>query len=231
MDTNDQSKGCPEWGYRLNFSPSESDPIHHFCGANEIRGSVCPNCNKPLLRLLSLDAKDPRLEFDATRHPVVHLLYCWTCSIPYGNFSYKICNDGGVELLHIPPKNKYEFGPDGPYDGFTGVYPRLPVTLQALSPEQQGNQIARFLSDSEDDDKFGPGHQIGGHPKIDNPSKTLCPMCSLEMPLLAAICDDATGNNPGKVEGKDTFTSNCGVQMIFNFCRNCSVVSAYHSND
>ena len=105
------------------------------------------------------------------------------------------------------------------------------MTLQPLSPEQQDDQIARFFSDSETDDKVGSGHQIGGYPKIDNPSKTFCPMCSADMPVLATICDDATGNNPERVKGSDTFTDNRGVQMVFNFCRNCSVISAYHSND
>jgi hypothetical protein len=58
-----------------------------------------------------------------------------------------------------------------------------------------------------------------------------CPVCSTEMPLLAAICDDATGNDPFGVEVENSFVGNGGVQMIFHLCRECSVVSAYHSCD
>jgi hypothetical protein len=111
MDVNGQSRGCPEWGYRLNFSPAKDDSIHQFCGPNEIPGGVCPNCEKPLLRLLSLDAKDGRLEFDAAHLPFVHLLYCWACSIPYGNFSYKITENGGVTLLQIPSQASIRIRP------------------------------------------------------------------------------------------------------------------------
>lgn len=231
MDTDGQSQGRPEWGYRLNFSPADGDIVHYFCGVNEIRGGICPNCDKPLLRLLSLDARDARLEFDSSRHPFVHLLYCWTCGIPFGRFTYRVTSAGGIELLQIPPKYQYEFGPGGPYDGFTGVFEHRLVSLQPLSPEQQDSQIARFFSDSDTDDEVGLGHQIGGYPKIYDPSKTTCPICSTEMPLLANICNDATGNNPDGVKGTDTFTDNAGVQMVFSFCRNCSVVSAYHSSD
>jgi hypothetical protein len=231
MDIDEQSKGNPEWGYDLNFSPVETEVSHHFCGENDIPGALCPNCNKPLLRLLSLDANDKRLNLDPARHPMVHLLYCWTCSIPYGEFTYKIMDSGGVELLKTPPRHDYEFGAKGPYQGFTGKFAGRKVALQPISAEQQEKQIAHHRGDSKIDRHLGPAHQVGGYPKIDNPSKTFCPLCTNEMPLLAAICDDATGNNPNKAVGNDTFTSNCGVQMIFNFCRSCSVVSAYHSCD
>ena len=231
MIANGQSEGLPEWGYRFEFSASGSGTIHHFCGPSDIPGSACPNCSKPLQRLLSLDAQDAHLELDPARHPFVHLLYCWTCSIPFGIFSYRITANGGVELIEVPPKHEYEFGPDGPYDGFTGEFAYLPVTLRPLSSEEQANQRARFSSDLDTVDDLGPAHQIGGYPMIQNPEKTFCPICSIEMPFLAAFCDDATGNNPNEVKEKNSFTGNCGVQMVFNFCRKCSVVSAYHSND
>jgi hypothetical protein len=51
----------PEQGFWLNFQPGKSEPVHEFCGPNEIESARCPNCAKPLLRILSLSAADSRL--------------------------------------------------------------------------------------------------------------------------------------------------------------------------
>ena len=225
LELNEQSKGDPERGYKLNFSPSSSEHQHDFCGENNIRGAICPNCNKPLLRLLSLNGSDPVLHFDPNRYPAVHLLYCWTCSIPYGEFSYQIEPDGGVKLIAVPPRQpESEFGPEGPYDGFTGLF-------QPLSDTAQEQLEGRHAENAPDDCDVYFGHQVGSYPLIYNPSKAFCPHCSREMPLLAAVCDDAAGNGDFSDEPEKTFTGNSGVQMVFNFCRNCAVVTAYHSCD
>ncbi len=232
LEANVQSKGNPEWGYKLNFSPTPSELLHDFCGRHDINGAVCPNCNKPLLRLLSLSARDRALNFDDARHPVVHLLYCWTCSIPYGEFSYQINRDGSVEILEVPPRQpKAEFGPEGPYDGYTGLFPHRDVSLQPLSDTQQKELEARQREGAQDNFDAYFGHQVGGYPFIYNPCKSFCPKCSNEMPVLAAICDSATGNDDFSNEPSETFTGNSGVQMVFQFCRDCSVVTAYHSCD
>jgi hypothetical protein len=234
IEENAQSKGNPEAGYWLNFSPKPTDILHDFCGTHDIAGAIYPNCNKPLMRVLSLYAEDGRLAFDPVRHPVVHLLYCWTCSLPFGQFSYKVAGNGSVELLHVPPRQpKLEFGMEGPYDGFQGIFPHRHVALQPMTADEQKTLQARVLSDSEDDDEdlFAPRHQLGGYPFIYNPSKTFCPVCSKEMPVLAAICDSTIGNDAFGVEAENSFTGNGGVQMLFQFCRDCSVVSAYQSCD
>jgi hypothetical protein len=102
-----------------------------------------------------------------------------------------------------------------------------------MTADEQKTLQARVLSDSEDDDEdlFAPRHQLGGYPFIYNPSKTFCPVCSKEMPVLAAICDSTIGNDAFGVEAENSFTGNGGVQMLFQFCRDCSVVSAYQSCD
>jgi hypothetical protein len=233
LKANEQSKGNPEWGYKLNFSPAISDILHDFCGKDEIAGAVCPNCDKPLLRLLSLYSEDPLLNFDRNRHPSVHLLYCWTCSIPYGEFSYEINRDGSVKILKVPPRQPgTELGPGGPYDGYTGLFPVRRVALQPLSEAQQQELRARQTEDAPDDIDAYFGHQVGGYPFIYNPRKAFCPKCREEMPVLAAICDSTTGNDDFSDRPGETFTgSGGGVQMVFQFCRVCSVVTAYHSCD
>jgi hypothetical protein len=75
------------------------------------------------------------------------------------------------------------------------------------------------LNDSQDDDEdlFAPRRQVGGYPFIYNPSKTFCRVCSREMPVLAAIRDNTTGNDAFGVEAENSFTGNGGVQMLFQF--------------
>ena len=225
VEDDSQLESNPKQGYLLDFSPAANQVQHDFCGDHEIPGALCPYCNKALLRILSLSAEESALNLNPKKTPFIHLLYCWTCSIPFGVFSYKINPDGGVELLQVPKRiPESEFGIDGPYDGYTGKFPAQKVSLEPLGDKAESSNER----DEDDDDEIR--HQIGGRPFIDNPQSLACPTCSKEMPLLAAICNDATGNDPWQEESK-TFTGNGGVQMIFHFCRDCSVVSAYHSCD
>lgn len=55
-----------------------------FCGQHLINQSVCPNCDKPLLRLLSLNVSNlfPHFATDT-----LHFLFCWTCELAQGVFS------------------------------------------------------------------------------------------------------------------------------------------------
>ena len=224
----------PERGYWLNFSPNPNHVQHDFCGSHTIPGATCPHCSKPLLRLLSLSSKDPVLIVEEAKTPVVHLVYCWTCSIPFGDFSYKIGADGSIGFIEVPArKPESEFGPDGPYDGYTGAFPLCKVSLESLTESEHLKLAARQTSESDEDDDelFEPRHQVGGYPFIYNQEKTICPLCSKDMPLLAAICDDATGNSPWQVGEADSFTGNGAVQMVFHFCRDYLVLSAYHSCD
>lgn len=233
LEDNAQSIGNPEWGYAVDFSPKPDDVIHQFCGVNNIPGAICPYCKKPLLRVLSLNAKDARLGIAPEKTAYVHLLYCWTCSIPYGEFSYKIKSDGGVEIVNLPPVYQGALGPDGPYDDYTGTFAAKDVALRPLTESTQRDLVAWLQSDSEDPNGLDDylTHQIGGVPFIYNPSKAFCPSCKAGMPLLAAICDSAVDNNPYQKNAQNSFAGNGGVQMIFSFCRNCSVVSACHSVD
>jgi hypothetical protein len=183
---------------------------------------------------LSLSAKDSILNVDEGKTPFVHLLYCWTCSIPYGEFSYRINRDGGVNILQIPERQPdLEFGLEGPYDGYSGVYPLQKVSLTPMDDHDDA-KLAKARKDQEydlGDDLFEPRHQIGGSPFIYNPQTLRCPTCSKEMPLLASICNDATDNDRWRDEDSATFVGNGGVQMVFQFCRDCAIVSAYHSSD
>jgi hypothetical protein len=231
-----QPIGDPEWGHSLNFKPGPNEVLHDFCGENDIVGGSCPNCKRPLTRLLSLHAKDPILNLDQNRFSVVHLVYCWTCSIPFGNFSYKIGKNGSIKTLNLPPRQPdAEHGLEGPYDGYTGMFPNKQVSLESIDADDQLKLRQYWHStDAEIAIRDGldePRHQVGGYPFIYNSVKTDCPECGRDMPLFAAICNDARGNDPWRQTANETFVGNGGVQMIFHLCRKCSIVSAYSSSD
>lgn len=232
MVLNQQSPGLPETGYWLNFTPPPDACAHEFCGSNIVRGAQCPNCDKPLLRLASFSASDSALLLDPARIPSLPLLYCWTCAIPYGEFQYKILSDGSVEILKYLEKDAGAFGFDGPYDGYTGKFPAKTFSLERQLEEEQ--RLLKLRFDEIEDDLPGelsdPRHQVGGFPMIYNPQSDVCPECGAEMPTFAAIADNAIGNGYAK-RPEDSFVDNSGVQMIFLLCRECSVVSAYHSCD
>ena len=166
MLNNGQSIGNPTRGYKLNFSPGISDVVHEFCGNHNISGAECPLCLKPSIRLLSLDARDSRLNVDFARFASIPLLYCWTCRVPYGEFVYKVLSDGGVQIISVPTKDPRmdEFGPAGPYDGYTGQFPLSRVSLEPLSDAEQEQLVAMQMPGAETDYDAYFGHQIGGFP-------------------------------------------------------------------
>ena len=229
-----QSAGNPERGYWLNFSPDELEFTHEFCGEHDIPGAVCPNCEKPLLRLLSLNAEDPSPNLDREKTPFVHLFFCWTCALPYDDFTYRVTKDGGIELLEVLSGFEGAFGKDGPYDRYTGAFPMKKVSLRPQSNAESERLARRWTDEYENadwDELWESRHQVGGCPFIANPEKKNCPVCKTEMPVLANICDSAVDNNSWQTEHHQSFAGNCGVQMVFLFCRDCSVVSGYHCCD
>jgi hypothetical protein len=232
VEYNKQSSGMPETGYRLNFSPPPGAFTHEFCGSNAVPGAQCPNCEKPLLKLASFSASDSALILDPARFATLPLLYCWTCALPYGEFQYKIHPDGSVGILKYLESCDGAFGPDGPYDGYTGEFRAIAFNLERQSDEEQ--RLLRLRFEGTEDDLPGeladPRHQVGGFPMIYNPQTDICSQCGAEMPMFATIADCALGNGDAK-DPEDSFVDNSGVQTVFSFCRNCSVVSAYHSCD
>lgn len=222
----------PAQPYLLTFSGNPEELPHRFCPKDPAPGSDCPNCKKPLLHLLSLDTTS--LPFLVRPHlPAIHLLYCWTCAIPYDRFRYRIQSDGSVEILQALDKYEYSFGAGGPYDGYTGIFPESPVGLRALSVEEQ--DLARRLQEGEHSSGeyrylTEPVHQIGGMPMIYNWEVVECSECGQTAPFFATICDNATGQD-SQPEPSLTFTNYWGVQMVFHWCEACAIMTAYHSCD
>jgi hypothetical protein len=232
LEFNAQSEGNPATGYWLNFASSPGAILHEFCGPNTIPGAECPNCVKPLLKVALLSAADPALELDPARIPFVPLLYCWTCAIPYGEFRYSIRADGSVEILTFLDSYDEAFGPDGPYEGYTGEFPSNRFSLEPQAEEEQCS-LRAHVEGSEEDLPEGledPRHQVGGYPMIYNPQSDTCPKCGSEMPTFASIADNACRNGDAET-ANESFADNSGVQTVFLLCRACSIISVYHSCD
>ena len=105
----------------------DSSVKHMFCGEHAIEGARCPNCNKALLRFLSIDTSDPLIasELQSTVKQI-HLLFCWTCNISQVDFYYQLNLDGSVSLL--------QFGIGGvetdfPYEDYPDHFPFAPIEL------------------------------------------------------------------------------------------------------
>ncbi|MDX1984176.1 MAG: hypothetical protein SFV51_28130 [Bryobacteraceae bacterium] len=220
-------EGLPRQGYVLDFGAREGFK-HEFCGPHSIQGGLCPNCHKPLLRLLSLDTRDERLRLGRVGFPYLHLMYCWTCAIPSDYFIYRMSPAGGLDLHYYGRGAGRE-----PYAGYPPHFPGRRVSLRALSRRQQTvmrvfNTPSILAPTAEEELLIEPLHQIGGEPHLIAPlNDVLCQKCGHKMPMLASVCDNAggAGVRPGYAE---SFTQNAEVQVMFHYCRRCWVVGAYH---
>ncbi len=221
----------PQQGYSVRLTPKQPDAEfrHLFCGKHNIAGGICPNCQKPLLRFLTLDCKDQRLEIDSSDLEEVHLLFCWSCNIAQRPFAYSL-EDHKVSLLQF---GRGGTASDFPYEHYPVFFPEWKVILEPISTEQQKAII--LLNEGREDEcgevvyreKLNvPRHQIGGVPlllQFDDQDLLKCPHCRKIMPFFAEIGDD-TG-------GAGAFTGNKFVQVIYSLCRKCRVVGCYQACD
>ena len=178
---------------------------HVFCGAHAIPGAGCPNCDRPMLRMMSLDASDERLRIAAIGVERVPLLFCWQCNVAQDVTQYRLRADGGIDLLRFKRGTQ---GPDFPYSGYPESFPEarfdlLPVPAAAAK---------------------APRHQVGGTPFVLQGLRDLrCKICRRRMRFLACIADDAT-------QGW-TFAGNSWVQTHFHVCLDDGVIASYHECD
>lgn len=203
---------------------------HTFCGQHDLRGGHCPVCDKPLLRFLELDARDPRIEVDSSRFRSIPLLYCWTCEVGRDVFSYRIVADDIIEIVHMYRGERQK---DFPYEEYPTFFDTADVWLSPISVEDQS--IIRTQNRPNDDDwsifklrgwLTHPNHQIGGEPLLLqglDDFRPRCPVCKDWMPHLACI-----GNASLAPKG---FVDCDYVQVLFSLCRACGIVSAVNRTD
>jgi thiol-disulfide isomerase/thioredoxin len=219
-------------GYFLKYlrKNDETEFSHIFCGSHSVEGAWCPNCQKPLLRFLALDTNDPMLGLEKTPFQWLSLFFCWTCEIAQTPFYYCFAANGDVQLL--------KYGEGGvqlnfPTENYPTYFPQAHFRFKPLTEKEQIT-IKRLNRDQIDEGKplhlNRPEHQIGGEPFLvqKNPDfqtdawgkKTLtCPKCKKLMPFLVAIGE--------KTRGKQGFSGNEYVQVIFNYCQRDRIICAF----
>lgn len=218
----------PGQGFSVVLAPSARNHDHRFCGDHRIEGAVCPNCDKPMLRVMSLDTADARLELQDLGVPAVHLLFCWTCNLAQGESAYELREDGGIRWVSYLRGGVER---DFPYPDYPPAFPGTGLELEALSREDQATLI-RLNEGSLDPSKLDvsraplcqPAHQIGGEPFfVQSPPAELCPVCWEPMLFLASVAD-ATLDGRG-------FTGNSGVQQLYMLCRKDRIVTTLQQCD
>jgi len=217
----------PPEGLLVHFRAG-SGARHVACGEHAIDGADCPNCNKPLLRMLSLDTMDERLGLQHLGVAFVHLLFCWTCNLAQERTAYELLPSGGVRLL------RYQEGgceSDFPYEDYPRFFDGADVALDPV-PAQEAKTIARLNDGSlsswdlpkRDRHLATPRHQVGGKPLfLQGEPAVLCPKCSAPMTFIAC-CGDATPDGRG-------FTGNELVQVVFMLCARDLIVVSYQECD
>jgi hypothetical protein len=222
----------PEQGYfpvdRRETSTAENDYKHQLCGPTTTGGAICPNCDKALLTLARLDARDPRLEVEGTGLFVIPLLFCWTCELSQDELVYEVIDQGhAIHLLSWRSGAKFS---DFPYTNYPRSFPTLPAGLKPVDPSSQAVLSALNRNErpwalaSEYPELSRPQHQIGGEPLLMQVLEPRpCAKCREAMPLFVSIWDKATDNA--------RFTGNDFAQVLFHVCRRCLVVNAYQVTD
>jgi hypothetical protein len=194
-------------------------------GPCDVRGAVSPNSGRALLQLASLYVAEGALELKGWPSPSIKLLYSWTCAICEGRFSYGQLEES-IELIEVERGEAYS---EFPYPHYPNAFREVPARLVALTNEEQAS--IRRINSAKGDRQFEliynmpnlaiPRHQVGGEPYFVSPEmkSSLCPKCQKEMSFLAAIGNNSYCDSFG-------FTGNDFVQVVYQICAGCGVVSA-----
>lgn len=219
-------------GYTLSFATAENRVGDHvFCGPHEVKLGSCPNCERQLLKLLSIDLRDRRMaDLSSGDLARIDLMYCWTCALSQDVFCYRLKSSNEIDILKFK-KGRTE--PEFPYPNYPEFFPAKPIALEVIKAEDEVIQAMineGRLNEQEVISKrpelCRPRNQIGGVPYLvqKNPGQSLiCPACNTDMPFLASIVDDA--------ENGLIFTGNDYVQVLYCYCRDCRVVAAFQQCD
>jgi predicted nucleic-acid-binding Zn-ribbon protein len=221
----------PKQGYRLvNILNQDSPYKHLFCGQPELKNAISPVTGKPLLRFLSLDTTDPRLELETSKIKRIELLYSLTCRISWIDFFYKIIDDR-IEILNLDVNfiNSEEVYTDVPYEDYPIFFPGIRVDLIPVDENERDivkeiNETDNLELDLQYPELSEPYHQLGGEPYfVQKPDVLACPLCGKDMFFFASI-----GNNNGQAKG---FFDNDYMQIIYQICKKCFVIAAYNRCD
>lgn len=230
-------------GYFLEISKVRTGRFQHTLGGkSDLPGAVCHPCGRPLLLMMSLDVRDPRLNLKLPQgrrdEPLdgperdlhdLPLLYCWSCG---ADLDYRLSPNGGIDVLNHT-KSRW---PTSclPYDPYPESFPRrdlrlvpIPPHVQRLIRKNNAKHLDGVTLSPEARRYLRPALQVGGEPvfvqKLSLAGGWDCTLCGGDSPFLAAVAD------PPKY-GKG-FHDNSYLQVVFHWRQVCQVLNAYHECD
>lgn len=199
-------------------------------GECQLFGAISPNSGRRLLQLASIQTTGGPLQCKDWDFPAIQLLYSWTCAICEGPFSYSFVGNA-IAIVKYTHGDSYS---DFPYEKYPASFDELSMSLVPVTDEEQMNihkinaaaGQERFDLSTRFPELVIPQHQIGGTPfflasKLTN---SICPLCNNEMKFLGTI-GDSTFSNPS------SFSGNKFVQLVFEVCTDCSVVTVNNFSD
>lgn len=217
MDTEDS---VSKHGYLVR--PSITGEGDQFCGRNLAKHGVCPNCDRPLLHIMTLRNTPFSLGV-----PSVGLYYCWRCNIAQSPFFYRVL-DNDIEVL--------SFGSGGiqdnfPYEGYPDQFPevsvsyiRMPVDEVVAIEELNAGVRTPYSIFTSRPELLSPRSQLGGiFYEMQDVDVMHCCNCNAPMRFLALIGDDTFT--------EDKFTNNPEVGVMYFICVHCAIVGATQKVD
>lgn len=248
----------PRQGYFVEFSDAPgSDGFRHTVGGkNELQGAVCLPCKRPLLLMMSLDTRDPRLEIKLTQGRLemriseggeigaaaqpytsrleertfhdVPLLYCWSCG---DHLDYRLNPAGGVDVLD---QSAFHNAPGLclPYEPYPRSFPSKHIGLEAVPSHVQEIIRKQNAGTLDKEARWTPGvrEALSLRHQIGGEPWFLQRDC-LEGDWKCSLC---RGDMPflasvaDETGSKKTFHHGAYVQVVFHYCAACQVVNAYH---
>ena len=252
----------PTKGYFATFATGRASGkyTHAIGGANKVHGAWCLPCQRPLLLVMTLDTRDPRLglslprgretltlDFDPAK-PLetdvgvkksadLPLFYCWHC-MPC--LTYRLNPHGGVDVLDHDPftlqGDAHAAQEDGaPYGDYPSSFMRRRVKLAPV-PEQAQSLIHEGNSGTlTDKKKYDSRNGKWLRPRHQVGGEPFFSQGNFkDGDVRCALCG---GEMPliasvaDDAGGRKHFAGDPFVHMLFHWCEPCQVVFASHECD
>lgn len=106
---------------------------HFFGGPPLHSGSRYTGSEVPFHLLYSLNPEDPAYPFVVPDSSRLAIYYPFNYNCP--ELSYHLPNNDELIILR-EEEESYEYDPDFPYEGYAAEFPKVPVVIERLTPEQ-----------------------------------------------------------------------------------------------
>ena len=213
------------WRNKIGYKALKgNDNYKHKFGGNDWDISVCPNCNTPYHKIMSLDLRDPKLKsIMGICDKELPLISCLNCSSGWGEQFFKInFEEKKVELIKNTDTQHWIQD-----DELRIESPLCEVNMHLTSLNENENPINEDLY-YELTDSFGEDYFVrvlGAPLYLQGPINRECPCCHKEMKYIATV-----GNDCGNMI--DSINFDLGeMWLYFMFCNECSILKVESEGD